>query len=406
MNIIKDLWEEIDQNYERLGLNENPFSESADFSSEQKIQEIFTGRRKELIRVLSLFKGTSRKRIMVYGWWGIGKTTFMKLALESLKSKFKKIIATYISLPPETDIATASLIALALEMPNDEWAQQQLYLMGITPDRRIYKGKEKVELNVLGIKGSTEKETMLHNKPQYPSISFEKLCERALTKHDKVVICIDDLDKQNPDKVKTLLRDAQGVLKGKAWFILSGHPGGLTKDMISGNMGLFDLTQELKQMDEETTYQMLIRYLNFARSSSSKYCSIHPFTEETARLLCKYSEGHPRWFNRLATYILMEALDQKASLIDLDLFENGRKRTRNELQSQQELTDRDLYLFNIVEEKGILSDENISMEDLNKLGITTFNDIMPRLEKLVQNDLLRQIHSEDQLKYVISPIMK
>ena len=407
MKAYEKAWEDIEQEYNRLGLKENPFSESADISSEERINAIFTGRHVELREVLRLFKGESRKRILIYGWYGIGKTIFMKIVLDAIKYKFKKSLVSYISMPAETDIATTALIALALEMPNDEWALQQLNMMGIMPDRGLYKRKNKIEFNAFGVKGGKEEETIPFKGIKYPSISFDKLCERALKKHDKIVIGIDDLDKQDPDRVTRLLRDAQGLLKGKAWFILSGHPGGLTKDMVTGNLGLFDLTRELTQMDENTTHEMLVKYLNVARSEPSEHIgTTHPFNEEQAKLLYKNSEGHPRWFNRLAFYILSEALDRKASRIDANIFEKGRERTRKELQNQQELSDNDLYLFKLIEERGSFSDENISMDDLNKFGIKTFNDMMPMLEKLVQHDLLRQIERVDGLKYVVTPIMK
>jgi hypothetical protein len=47
-----------------------------------------------------------------------------------------------------------------------------------------------------------------------------------------VIIAVDDLDKQDPATVKQLLLNAQGMLKSGAWFILTGHPSGLTRDIL------------------------------------------------------------------------------------------------------------------------------------------------------------------------------
>jgi hypothetical protein len=47
-----------------------------------------------------------------------------------------------------------------------------------------------------------------------------------------VVIAIDDLDKQDPAYARQLLLDAQGLLKGRAWFLLTGHPSGITRDYL------------------------------------------------------------------------------------------------------------------------------------------------------------------------------
>jgi len=86
-----------------------------------------------------------------------------------------------------------------------------------------------------------------------------------LKKYRRVVIAIDDLDKQDPERVRQLLHDAQGMLKGDAWFILTGHPLCLTRDLPIWERGLFDLALEIKELDQPTTYQMLINYLDSAR---------------------------------------------------------------------------------------------------------------------------------------------
>lgn len=53
-----------------------------------------------------------------------------------------------------------------------------------------------------------------------------------MEKYERVVIAIDDVDKQDTARVKQLLLNAQGMLKSGAWFILTGHPSGLTRDIL------------------------------------------------------------------------------------------------------------------------------------------------------------------------------
>ena len=424
----KGLIYEIKSDLNRLGLQDNPFSESAEFTSSQNIDEIFTGRRAELKKVISTLIGQKRKRILIYGWWGIGKTAFMYQILKILKQKElkKDTLSTYISLPPEIDIATASLISLAFEMKDDEWAQRYLNLMGIYQGGNLYKRKKKFDAGIPGLKGSIEEEPLNTNLAQIPSLSFDYLLKRALNYYKRIIIFIDDLDKQDPDKVKKLLRDSQGLLKGNASFVLSGHPSGLSKDIVTGNMGIFDLTQELTLMDFDTMNQMLIKYLNSARKKNKFHRffrilknykkhseldltdpkSVRPFTVDAAKRICKYSDGHPRWLNRLANYVLLTAQDMKVDTIDIEIIEKGRQYARKELQSQPELTSDLLYLFHLVEEKGLLTDENVSIEELRKIGVNTFNELLPLLEKLIQNDLLRHRPSETHLQYIVSPIVK
>ena len=96
-----------------MGIEGIPFSESADNLNESHLRQVFTGRSKELKQVLSLFKGRERKRLLVYGWIGIGKTAFILEILAVLQRKAAKTLTAYISLPPDTDLATIALVALA-----------------------------------------------------------------------------------------------------------------------------------------------------------------------------------------------------------------------------------------------------------------------------------------------------
>jgi Cdc6-like AAA superfamily ATPase len=78
------------------------------------------------------------KSILVYGWIGIGKTAFVREVLEGLQRNMgKDVLTASIKLEAGTDLATAALIALAREMPNDEWAQFQLNRMGLRPDMAL-----------------------------------------------------------------------------------------------------------------------------------------------------------------------------------------------------------------------------------------------------------------------------
>ena len=66
------IFDELATTLVRWGLQEIPFSESASFLRQSQLREVFTGRTQELRNVLTLFQGRERKRILVYGWIGIG----------------------------------------------------------------------------------------------------------------------------------------------------------------------------------------------------------------------------------------------------------------------------------------------------------------------------------------------
>lgn len=404
------IFDELAATLSRWGLYEIPFSESASSLRQSQLRDVFTGRTQELREVLTLFQGRERKRILVYGWIGIGKSAFILEVLSVLQRKAKDTLATYISLPPETDLATAALIALAREMEDDEWAQHQLNLMGLRPKKRpVHKtGKGKAGISSIGVEA--EETTVPFATPQFPTLSFEDLLERALKKHSRVVIAIDDLDKRDPARVRELLRNAQGMLKGGAWFMLTGHPSGLTRDILTRDLGLFDLAIELKPVDQSTAYRMLVNYLNSARPKNARRdpddpLAVRPFTPETARVLCERSDGVPRWLNRLGSYVLLRAATIHADLMTPDILQQGFEYADQQLRGQTGLTPEDYYVLDLVLEKGTLSDATITLADMERLKAKEFSEILPILEKLVQFDLLRRLPSERAAEYEPTPLL-
>jgi len=207
-----------------------------------------------------------------------------------------------------------------------------------------------------------------------------------------------------------MLRSAQGMLKGGASFILTGQPAGLTRDILTCDLGLFDLPIELRPLDQSTTYRMLINYLNSARPKETRrdpddLRAVHPFTPEAARILCEHSDGVPRYLNRLGTYVLLKAAELQADLINADVLRQGLEYADRQLRGQKGLTPEDYYVLDLVLEKGVLSDATATLEDLEWLKIKEFNEIMPILEKLVQLDLLRRLPTERAAEFGPSPML-
>jgi hypothetical protein len=307
MTSSDDIFDQSSSNIERLGLKNFPFTES--LIDRNRLHHIFTGREEELSEVFNQFQSPERRRILVYGRIGIGKSAFLLEVLSVLIRRCPKMLITGTSLPSDLDLATTALIALAKAMPDDDWAQRQLYQMGIPTAKPLKERGSKVGTSA-GILSEISEKDLPITKPQYPSVSLDTLLERALKKYSQgVVIAIDDLDKQSPSYIRQLMHDAQGVLKGRAWFFLTGHPIGMTGDLLTSERGLFDLKLELKELEPAKTYEMLIKYLNSVRINNN--CtdptdprSVMPFLPETATRFCQVSRGKPRLFNRLGNIVL------------------------------------------------------------------------------------------------------
>lgn len=409
MTTADDIFDQSGNNIQQLGLREIPFTESPIDLHSETLQYIFTGRENELRQVFNLFQSRERRRILVYGRLGIGKSAFLLEVLSVLRRKRKDMLTTYISLPANLDLATTALIALARAMPEDEWAQRQLYQMGIPTDK-VQKEHSAELSGSLGIGGKFGEKDLPITKPLYPTVSLDTLLERAQKKYSQgVVIAIDDLDKQNPSVVRQLMHDAQGMLKGRAWFMLTGHPMGMTGDLLTSERGLFDLQLKLEELDFPTTYQMLINYLNSTRidndcTDPKNPRSVLPFLPETAQRFCKASFGKPRLFNRLGNTILSTAADLQASLITPEILIQGLRAATPTLLQKAALNVQEERVRMFLQQQGSLSDETVTLEDLEQLGFRSFSDILPILERLEQADLAHQLNQDDAKVFAPIPL--
>ena len=400
MTTADDIFDQSTSNVQSLGLLEIPFTESPPDLDSETLQYIFTGREHELRRVFNLFQSRERRRILVYGRIGIGKSAFLREVLSVLRRKRPQMLTAYISLPADLDLATTALIAVAREMADDEWAQRQLYQMGIPTAKILKERSAEVSGNlVMGAK-MAEKDLPI-TKPLYPTVSLDTLLERAQEKYPQgVVIAIDDLDKRNPSAVRQMMHDAQGMLKGRAWFMLTGHPMGITGDLLTSERGLFDLQLKLEELDQPTTYKMLINYLNSARISNrstdpNDARSVLPFTPETAARFCEVSLGKPRLFNRLGNTVLDTAANMQATSITPEVLAEGLRAAAPELRERAALSVQEERIRAFLEQRGPISDETITYEDLEQLGFRSFSDILPFLERLEAADLAHQLDQDD-----------
>jgi hypothetical protein len=410
MSNADQIWDELDGIYLKWGLNEIPFSESPSILRPLHLHQVFTGRVRELRDVISLFRGNDRKRILVYGWVGIGKTAFIMEILNTLRRKSRDTLTAYISLPAETDLPTAALVALAREMEDDVMAQHQLSQMGLRSRRPVPHRGDDLESTTSLTESNIEESRISFVPPRFPAINFDDLLERALKKYRRVVIAIDDLDKQDPAYARQLLHDAQGILKSGAWFMITGHPSGLTRDLLISERGLFDFSLKLEEMDLATTYLMLVNYLNSVRPEDARLNphdpkAVHPFTPETARELCERAGGVPRWLNRLGSYILLKAAELHADIITPDVLQLGFAYTDQQLRGQVGLSPEDYYVLDLVLERGMLSDVTVTLTDLERFRAKEFSEILPVLERLIQLDLIRRLPTERASEYVATPML-
>jgi len=396
-DLFDQIFDEATTDIERLGLRSIPFTESAiDLNDADRLSKIFTGRTSDLKLAFSQFKGRDRRRLLVYGRIGSGKSAFVLQVLNTLQRKRPQMLVAYATLPDESDLTTTAFIALAQRLPGDEWAQSQLHEMGLPAAQPQKERTSEAGASGLFTAKISEKDRPIQ-KIARPVEALQQLIERARKRYpDGVVIAIDDLDKQDPARIRRLMHDAQGTLKGQASFILTGHPIGMIGDILTTERGLFDEKIELGDLDLETTEEMLAKYLASVRLPSDaqqqpqqnpESLDFRPFTPKAARAFCRASIGRPRLFNRLGNTVLATAMQQGATTINFDLLRLGLEASELSRRERAALTAKEERLRELLTKRGMLSDEEIRMEDLEQLGFRTFNEVLPLLEKLEDNDL-------------------
>ena len=179
MNPFDELFAASDDVYDQWNLTGIPFAESAE--KLDKLDQVFTGRRQELGQVINLLRSQNAKSILVYGWVGIGKTAFVREVLMGLERNMPDTLTAVITLEPNTDLATAALIALARKLPDDDWAQYQLNRLGLRPGKPLRDRKTTAGADMV-LKGTVEESTVAPEAPQFPTLSFQRMFEKSVLK--------------------------------------------------------------------------------------------------------------------------------------------------------------------------------------------------------------------------------
>ena len=81
-------------------------------------------------------------------------------------------------------------------------------------------------------------------------------------------------------------------------------------------------------------------------------------------------------------------------IITPDVLEEGLKAAAPSLRLQAALSVQEERVRALLQKRGIFSEE-ISMEDLQQLGVRTFSELFPILERLEEADLAHQLNQDD-----------
>jgi hypothetical protein len=85
-------------------------------------------------------------------------------------------------------------------------------------------------------------------------------------------------------------------------------------------------------------------------------------------------------------------------------LDKGLKAAEPTLRQQAALSVQEERVRALLQQRGSLSDETITMDDLEQLGFRSFSQILPYLERLEEADLAHQINQDDTKTFAPIPL--
>lgn len=293
MHKVKEYAKKYDERLEKIGIKYNPFSLRA--PEEETLQKVFTNREKEIENTISVIEGG--RNALLYGYYGIGKTAFLKYFLYDIAGledpKVASIYTTFTG-TSETDFIDTVAFALAKQFKDEYQPAKDTYekMRGIEKTKEHARTMEagisavfKAGGRYMSMEGETFKTSLL---PVYTK-DFIKETLNTMSKKYRILIGVDEIDKMNPRDFNKLIARTRDVLGYNASFMFTGSYTflSLAGTVISTQYGAFDVKTELPTMSKKDLKESAVKYSRLA----GKTC---PFTDEALEHLAEQSMGVPR----------------------------------------------------------------------------------------------------------------
>jgi hypothetical protein len=109
-------------------------------------------------------------------------------------------------------------------------------------------------------------------------------------------------------------------------------------------------------------------------------------------------------FNRLGNTVLSTAADLQATSITPEVLQAGLKAATPTFVEQAALTMQEERVRAFLQQKGTLSDETITIQELEQIGFRSFSELLPILERLEEADLAHQLSQDDTKTFAPIPL--
>lgn len=388
----------------RWGVSTNPFRPVPPDDHEQ-VAYIFHGRQEEVRRAfIPLYEG---RTVLLRGAWGTGKTATLLYLLHRLQEELndlgEKGLLLYLSMAGAGSVADfyrGLVLVLAEHMADQsDMAKDIAYrLRGFRRTRASTAVSGTVTLGFVSL--SFERRAPGRELEPEQELDFCTLCDDLLRsagdRFDRLILFIDDLDKQDPEVVYEILEQSLDMFRrGSRWaFAITGRGFTTTQEAILRALGIFSEDIPLRPMAPDDLYQIAINYLNTVREQPSD--EPHPFTPPILHRIAQHAYGVPRQLQLICEKTFRLAAEQGVESIDEQAFPDLWHTIQREVIYTLDAKQRSL-LYRILKLGGI--EEDISDQELAKLGVHTFLQLLPILKTLEESDFLLRDESATGYRY-------
>ncbi len=398
-------------NLTKWGLKENPFRPTPP-EDPQELEKIFYGRDEALdLAIPALYEG---RNILVRGPWGIGKTAFILNLLYQLQQEVadleEKMLVLYLSSIPGNspeEFYRALLLGVADSLKEDIKEAKDIantFLgFSIQPGKITKQGNVKLGVVSFGIKQESPTRQNVPTAKAEPYPLLIRLLNKGEERYSRIVIAIDDLDKKEPRIVQNILEGSLDLFRmGKyRGFVVTGRSFTDVQEATLKALGIFAEDIQLPTMSQEDLRQIAINYLNCARESQGN--DSYPFTEEVINQITDYAQGFPRQLNTICQKVLDRAARGEYDKIDETAFSAIWPTLEQEFTHSLDPQARQLLY--IASQAGGIS-ENISDEDLDKLDVLTYLQLLSKLKSMEEQGMFIRQEDEEGDRFLPSKLFQ
>ncbi len=396
---------------DKWGITENPFRATPP-DDPNKLAQIFHGRDRALEVVIpALYEG---RNILIRGAWGIGKTALILNLIYQLQQEVaelnEKMLLLYLgSIPGEspTDFYRALLLAVAdsLADSNEEAKDIANSVLGFSVQRSKTTTEGQVKLGVVsfGRRNESPSNQLTPNANADPYPLVIRLLDQAEETYSRIVIAIDYFDKKEPIVTQTILEGSLDLFRmgERRGFIMTGRGFTDLQEATFKALGIFSEDISLEPMSQSDLRQITINYLNSVRKNPQN--DFHPFTEEVMELITSYAQGFPRQLNTICEKVLRKAASKGCEIIDETAFSSIWETLQQEFT--YDVSPQFRHLLYVAYQVGGIS-EDISDEDLEKLDVITFVELLPKLKSMEEQGQLIRKEDESGFRFLPSNLFQ